>query len=845
MIDGSIVFQTEMSTEGFARGALSLEKRVNGVLKSMEKMGVGIRNTMAKIPQSITSGEKQLVELKYTIEELERELAKMGQVNVRNDEFFKLSAEYDKLTGKLETMRTKQKLVADEIRKGVTVKGLSDNGYVEDLIQDDKAWKKLSFNITNAERQLAALDSQRENMNLGGVDTAAYSELNAKLTQAKAQYSELNAKLTQAKAQHAEINTQLEATRDNTDAVGAGTRNLADRDAPKATTAIVKLGSMFKLMVIRMGLRALINQMRQGFSNLAQYSGSFNRSMSEMKSSLSALRNSLAAAFAPIVETCVPYLAALVDWLTAAMNALAKFFAALSGKSSYTKATKAAESYAAAANGVADANERGARSFDELNSIDSGSGAGAGGAGGANVGDMFETVAIDEKFMAQLDNILLIVESIAAVLLAWKISDAFNLGARQTAGIALAIAGSFELVRDTIRALNEGVTFDNLIQMLLDLGEITLGLGLAFGKTGAAIGLIVGGLALLGAGIKDLMTNGYSPEALAAAILGLLAVGGGIALAIGSWAPLIIGAIAGLFALIITGFVENWEEIKKIWNEKFEDWKEALNSGKPWWEIGVMLIEGLLNGIKETAALLWDWFMNKFWHPLWENIKKFLGINSPSTLFYDLGVNMLLGLWNGIKSIAGSIWGVFTDIWNGIKNIFAPVAEWFKTTFSNAWAKVKEVFSAGGKIFDGIKDGIETTFKKIVNKLIDGINRIIAFPFNKINSLLGKIRNAKILGVQPFGGIGSVSVPQIPKLASGAVIPPNREFLAILGDQKRGTNIETPEGLLRQIVREELGDGDNRPIYINVRLSSGIVKRILLGTLRDIRRTSGVEVNLT
>lgn len=45
----------------------------------------------------------------------------------------------------------------------------------------------------------------------------------------------------------------------------------------------------------------------------------------------------------------------------------------------------------------------------------------------------------------------------------------------------------------------------------------------------------------------------------------------------------------------------------------------------------------------------------------------------------------------------------------------------------------------------------------------------------------------------------------VPKLATGAVIPPNQEFMAILGDQRHGNNIEAPEGLIRQIVREESG----------------------------------------
>lgn len=54
----------------------------------------------------------------------------------------------------------------------------------------------------------------------------------------------------------------------------------------------------------------------------------------------------------------------------------------------------------------------------------------------------------------------------------------------------------------------------------------------------------------------------------------------------------------------------------------------------------------------------------------------------------------------------------------------------------------------------------------------------------------------------------------IPALATGAVIPPNGEFLAVLGDQKHGRNLEAPESLIRQIVREESGTGRNGTLTI-------------------------------
>ena len=108
-------------------------------------------------------------------------------------------------------------------------------------------------------------------------------------------------------------------------------------------------------------------------------------------------------------------------------------------------------------------------------------------------------------------------------------------------------------------------------------------------------------------------------------------------------------------------------------------------------------------------------------------------------------------------------------------------------------------------MFSGITEGISKMFKKVVNKLIDGLNRVIAIPFNSINNTLDRLRKAEIVGIKPFANLRNISIPQIPKLATGAVIPPNAEFAAILGDQKHGRNLEAPEGLIRQIVKEESG----------------------------------------
>lgn len=195
---------------------------------------------------------------------------------------------------------------------------------------------------------------------------------------------------------------------------------------------------------------------------------------------------------------------------------------------------------------------------------------------------------------------------------------------------------------------------------------------------------------------------------------------------------------------------------------------------------------------------------------VWEGIKK-VGLGLLNLM------NPIGGLQDGFKSLWEKVASGALSAWEGIKNAFKSVPEWFQSKFRDAWQKVKDVFSTGGRIWSGIKEGIENTFRAVVNAIIRGMNTIIAVPFNKINSMLNAIRNASFLGISPFQnmwGVNPLPVPQIPMLARGAVIPANRQFLAVLGDQRNGNNLEAPESLLRQIVREEAGGAGSRYEFI-------------------------------
>lgn len=246
---------------------------------------------------------------------------------------------------------------------------------------------------------------------------------------------------------------------------------------------------------------------------------------------------------------------------------------------------------------------------------------------------------------------------------------------------------------------------------------------------------------------------------------------------------LVVLAIAALVAGIIL-LIQNWDAVKNAaitcWNKIVEIW----NTVADWFKKNVIdpivnFFTGLWDDIKETFSKVGTWFSDIF--------------------------NQAV---DGIKNAFNGIGNFFGNVWRDIQNAFSHVTDWFKNIFKNAWEGVKNVFSAGGQIFAGIQEGISTTFKNVVNAIISGLNTVIAFPFNTINGFLNTIKDINILGLTPFynlWGYNPLPVPQIPYLAKGAVIPPRQQFAAILGDQKHGRNLETPEGLLRDIVRQESG----------------------------------------
>lgn len=185
----------------------------------------------------------------------------------------------------------------------------------------------------------------------------------------------------------------------------------------------------------------------------------------------------------------------------------------------------------------------------------------------------------------------------------------------------------------------------------------------------------------------------------------------------------------------------------------------------------------MLTGVKTFVFGIFDWFK--------------LGLTS----LLDWLDGKTNGRFHEIIELAKTY---VSDVIDGVKQIFGGFIDFLTGVFTLDWEKAWEGIK---EIFRGIWNTIVGVLEAAVNLIIKGINWLIS----KLNSLQIKIPDW--LGGGSFGfNIRPIAELQIPRLAKGAIIPPNREFMAVLGDQKQGTNIEAPADLIRQIVREEINN---------------------------------------
>lgn len=313
---------------------------------------------------------------------------------------------------------------------------------------------------------------------------------------------------------------------------------------------------------------------------------------------------------------------------------------------------------------------------------------------------------------------------------------------------------------------------------------------------GEAIAIVVGAIVLWN--IAQAILNG---------LMGLFAI-------ITSPIALVVLAIVAAITVAILIF-KNWGTISEWLGQKFNEARENINTA--FQNVGQWFSDRK-NDICNAFNNIGQWFSDKFNNAV-----------------------------QGIKNAFSSVKTFFSGVWQGICGVFGNVANWFRDKFSQAWQAVKNVFSTGGRIFDGIKEGILSGLKSIVNAIIYGINKVIRIPFTGLNTVLRNIRNAEIMGLRPFSWIGTISVPQIPRLAKGGVLTEATTVLAgEYSGAKTNPEIVTPQNIMRDTFEDVLsnysGNNNDRPIYLTVNVGNQKLGQILLENLRDRTRRTGKDI---
>lgn len=950
--DGVIVISTEIDTSGINAGAEKLQSAMLRVGKRISHIGKTMQNYLKETGNAFSEQSKLYANQERT---LGNEATKSREAKAeipKTDGYREISEEIKELESQIDLARRKQELFLEA--GGSTGSPM----YAATAKDIDRMNEKLDEAYAKKQRLEAVGEVFQQPVDTGSGDVALLSNAGRMSQMAES----LKMSFTSLKNGVVSYIKQLHLlTRMKNIAVGAFKR--FGSAVKKVGSAILGLNKQTKKTGMSMGrmlatsllfstvfkaISLVANGIKEGFQNLAQYSTETNADISMLISSLARLKNSFATAFAPILSVVAPILSKFINMISQAITYVGMFFAALTGKGTFTKAVGVQQDYAAGLEKTGSAAKDAAKELkgylspiDEINKMEkqdtSDTSGGGAGAGGVSPGQMFKTVDIESPVKDIAKRLRELIQSEDWAGLGAYIASGINAGFQKlyhifnwdTYGSQItyfvnALTATLNSLMYNIDWNLIGVTFGtgintivNTLNRLIENFDWTfLGIALANGLMSIIneidwknFGNLIGnwfmkgwwtfegfiksldfeeiGLALSdlikGAVEKiDLRVIGSSFSTLAIGLMDILSV----AIQNTNWAEIghkisqglasvdwtgiadslfeLIGSAFGGLASLLGGLISDAvEEAKSYFEGKIE-------------EAGGNIAAGILFGIADGLAAVGTWIKEHVFKPILEGFQKAFGIHSPSTVMAEQGNFLMEGLFNGMTSLLDKVLSVFSelennirdafdyiqnnilmpfdnflqsvftmdwteqfgilgevlngffkgfsDVWEGVKRIMGGITDFVSGVFSGDWSKAWEGVK---KIFSGVWDAMAGVAKTICNAIIGIINGMIRLVESGLNGLIGIANGitskipSSILSDKLH--IPKADIPRIPYLATGAVIPPNAPFMAMLGDQRNGNNLEMPENLLRRIVREETG-GNKGGTY---RFTGQINRRVL------------------
>lgn len=879
--DGSIVINTKIRTDGVKAGTQEIEAGLRRAANRVDNLGTSAKNAINKQIDAFAKLNNEYIAQEQKVESLRQKVESYANQRIP-------TAEYKKIQDEIETTTAKMNQLIKAQEWFVSNGGDINSNIYRDQQRTVDEW---SNSIENAKNKLADLGKSGKAFKEIKSAEAPQAEVE-KLAVAERRLADmqnrLNTSYSGIKSKLASYGTGLVSLKEKLFGVNSANNKTANsnsklsrsfKDASKsAGSARMSIGRMLTMSVLFSSVFRILSALTQGiiggFNNLAQYSKTTNANISTLWGSLIRLQNAFATAFSPILEVVTPILSRFIDLISTAITYVGMFFGYLAGNKTYTKALAVQKNYAASLDKTAKSTKKATKAakdylspLDEINRYttnkDTDTTPSGSDVNGTPISKMFEEVPIDappifEKIKDVLGQIFQPFKE------AWEREgkntiDAAKYALSELGALAKSVGSSMLEVWTNGTGTQILSTMLQIAQGLLTtVGNIARQLDIAWNKN--AVGTaIIQAIADAFQKVLDIINRLVWDTAQWAGSLNFYPLLNSIKNLFESMSPL-IEAIGSFLERLYTNIIL-----------PMLTW--LIESGLP---ALINVLAGLFNFLGEH-----QWIVDAIGTALvtafaTSKIVPLIATISSTVLGFAIAIGTAIAAiiliathWNQLKAVMLKLmdWikGVFATDWHAQFGVFGDVVEVFLNSFKGIFNSIKQICSGFVTFLKGVFTGnvnmalkgilnilrgaanlIYSIFKAPVNMVIALFNGLNQAIINAINGLVDGLNHIKVPDWVPgIGGKGinlsHANYTRIPYLAQGAVIPAGNPFLAVLGDQTKGNNLEMPENLLRKIVSEESGKGTGM-IKLVVNLDSRTVLEQLINTAKEMQMSNGQNV---
>ena len=573
----------------------------------------------------------------------------------------------------------------------------------------------------------------------------------------------------------------------------------------KATKAARSFGKRLAGVVSSALVFSLISR---GLRKVTEYMGKALKTNKQFVETSNKMKGALLTAFQPLYETLLPAIISSMEVIAKYALVIGRFFASITGKSASQMQENASALYDQA-NATEEAGKAAKKAsqqiggFDELNVMQKEE-------GGGSADFNLESIDMNSKLTEMVALTATALLAIGLLLAVYGVNIPLGISM-----MALGAAGLYQSAAENWGAIIEA--FQGPLGLLVGLlsgallvavGILLLGVSIPLGIAFIAMGAVAVATAVSAnwSGIVDALQTplGALIGLLAGAVLVALGI---VVCAAGAW-PLGIGLIVAGAAFLATTVSVNWDAI----------------------------IEALRGPIGEIVALVSGSLL-------------VLGIILCCVGIFPLGIGLIVAGAAGLAAVVAVNWNSIVDkvkeMWQGVKAFWN---QYIAPVFTVKWWTDLAKACGNGLItgFEKAINGIISMFETMINWIVGGLNKISFDVPEWVPGIGGKNFGFNIPDVK-FGRVS------IPRLAQGAVIPPNKEFMAVLGDQRHGTNIEAPLATIEEAVARVTGDQSERMVAALYTLIDIVEQKDLNVQIGDdeigranarYKQTRGVQVNI-